>query len=45
MLGTNKNFFCIYVWMDVNWIYCVNNFSIHTNIESLWCTSETNITL
>ena len=28
--------------MDVNWIYCVDYFAIHTNIESLCCIPETN---
>ena len=27
--------------MDVNWIYCVDYFAIHTNIESLCCIPET----
>ena len=31
--------------MDVNSTYCDDNVTIHTNSESLYCTSETNIML
>jgi len=27
--------------MNVNWIYCVDYFAIHANIESLYCIPET----
>lgn len=30
---------------DVNWTYCIDHLAIYTNIESVHCIPESNITL
>ena len=32
------------VW-DVNWTYCADHFTIYTNMESLYCTHKTDMSI
>ena len=40
----HKKVFCNYVWwLDINYTYCADHFTIYTNIESSYCTYVTTL--